>query len=183
MPSLHASKIMMQLIRKLAACATLSTAFLFATPANAFAQATPIANGHVKGGPTISTQEPSIIDLTFNLVELPDGSLVGSGKLTKKSAQGWIKFDVTSYVVLEDGVLMAGPVTALKVGNEPSPWSVGNTFFVFIHDGETPSQDRFIEGRVPPQFGPLTAQQIAMLLGSPPPAIYRQALSGNLVIH
>jgi len=174
---------MMQHLRKLVACAALSTAFLLTSSASASAQATPIANGHIKGGPTIATQTPSVLDLTFHLVELPDGSIAGSGKLTKKSADGWIMFDLTSYVYVGDMVLMAGPVTAQKEGTEESPWNIGDTFFVVVEDGETPSMDRFIEGRVPSEFGPLTAEQILAFGGPPPPAIFRPALSGNLVIH
>ena len=164
---------------KLAVSAALAAAFLFGTASQSYAQATPIANGHLKGGPTPGGQAPSI-DLTFSLVELPGGSLVGGGKLTNKAVGGWILFDLTSYLFIGGTLFAAGPVT--KTHNTSGVFQVGDTFFMAVNDNG-PAMDEFIEGGVPAAFGPLTIQQIIAIIGPAPPEIFRQGISGNFMIH
>ncbi len=176
----------MKFTLKLAISAALSASFLLGTASQSFAQGTPIGHGHLKGGPTPAAPAPSIIDLTFSLVELPDGSLVGSGKLTKKSDGTWILFDLTSYMFIGDTLYAAGPITEAFNTDDPRR-QVGATFFVAIQDngdgGDGQAMDSFIEGGVPAVFGPLTIQQIIASIGPPPPEIFRQGISGNIVIH
>jgi hypothetical protein len=149
-----------------------------------FAPATPIAGGHLNAGPTPATQVPSNLDLTFTLVNLPNGAVSGRGKLTNKAAGGWIQFNLTSYEFVGDTLYVAGPVT--KTFNTEGVWAVGDTFFMGVNDngngtpGSTP--DEFIEGGVPAAFGPLSVQQILAIVGPAPPEIFRQGISGNLVI-
>jgi hypothetical protein len=163
----------MKLTRKLAISAALTGSLLVTTAALSFAQGTPIANGHLKGGPTPAAPAPSIIDLTISLVELPDGSLVGGGKLERKSAGGWILFDLTSYIFVGDTLYAAGPVT--QNHNTPGVWQVGATFFVAINDNDgSADADSFIEGGVPAEAGPVTIEQILAVIGPAPPAIFRQ---------
>ena len=171
---------MLKLIRKLAACA-----ILLGTASQSYAQATPIASGHLKGGPTIVTPVPSIVDLTFTLVELPDGSVLGSGKLTNQSLGSWILFDLTSYIFVGDGILMmAGTVTKQHTTVIPPKFQVGNTVFFAIKDkGNGGGVDEFIDGLVPPAFGPVTIQQIFAVSGVPPPEIFRKGISGNITFH
>jgi len=174
----------MQLSRKHAVRAALVAAFTLAAAAPGRAQATPIVSGHLKGGPTPAAQSPSIIDLTIHLVELPDGSLVGGGRSTKQDINSWFRFELTSYVFLGDTLFAAGPVTAVHATQ--GAWEVGDTYFVAVKDngdGNGPVMDEFIEGRVPASYGPMTIQQILAIVGPPPPAFFRQGISGNLTLH
>ena len=169
----------MKLIRKLPVSAALAAAFLFGTASQSYAQATPIANGHLKGGPTPAAPAASIIDLTFSLVERPGGSLVGGGKLTNKAVGGWILFDLTSYLFIGGTLFAAGPVTK---EHNTGVFQVGDTFFMAVNDNG-PVMDEFIEGVVPAAFGLTTIQQIIAVIGPPPAAFFRQRISGNLIIH
>ena len=118
------------------------------------------------------------------LVQLPGGSLVGGGKLTKKDA-GWILFDLTSYTFVGDTLYAAGPVT--KVSNPQGIWQVGQTFFVGMNDNGNgagnQAADEFIEGGVPPWLGALDIEEILAITGPAPPEIFRQGISGNLTVH
>lgn len=175
----------MTFLRKLAMLAALTVAFLFGTASQGYAQATPIAGGHLTAGPTISNPASSIVELTFNLVELPDGSVVGSGKSTKQATGAWYQFDITSYMFVGDGILMmAGTVTA--VHDVAGFVSVGSTVFYAVKDngnGGGPVLDQFIDGVVPAIFGPVTIQQIFAFTGVPPAEIFREGLNGNFKFH
>jgi len=172
-------------IRKLSVCSALVAAFLFGTASQSHAQTTPIANGHLKGGPTPVAPAPSIIDLTFFLVEESDGSVFGSGKLTKKSDGGWILFDLNSYVFVGDTLYAAGPIT--HTHNSDGTFQVGDTFFMAVEDngdgGNSTDMDAFLEGVVPAAFGPMTIQEILAILGPAPSEIFRQGILGNFRFH
>jgi hypothetical protein len=172
-------------IVKLVVSAALPAAFLLGTSSPCHAQATPIANGHLEGGPTPSAPAPSILDLTFSLVQLPDGSLIGGGKLTNKAAGGWILFDLTSYMFVGDTLFAAGPVT--QTYNTAGIFEVGDLFVLAINDNGNGSgssaPDEFIEGAAPAALGLTTIQEVFALIGPPPPEFFRQGLSGDLTIH
>ena len=173
----------MKVIRKLAICAALTAAFLFGAAAPSYAQATPIAHGHLTGGPS-PAGGPTAVDLTFSLVKLPDGSLVGHGKSTNQAASGWFTYELSSYMVLDGTFYAAGTITATH--NTGGNFAIGDTYFVAVKDngnGNGPVMDEFIEGHVPAMFGTLTIQQIIAIIGPPPPAIFRQGISGNITFH
>jgi hypothetical protein len=131
------------------------------------------------------TQVPSNLDLTFSIVELAGGSIVGGGKLTNKAEDGWIRFALTSYERVGETLYVAGPV--IKTFNTEGIFEVGDTFFMGVNDngnGEPGSPpDEFIEGAAPAALGPLTIQQILAITGPAPPEIFRQGINGNLVIY
>ena len=159
--------------RKLAVCVALAVACILGATSQSharvlpFAPATPIAGGQLKGGPTPVTQVPSTLDLTFSIVELPNGSIAGTGKLTNKAEAGWILFDLTSYEFVGATLYVAGPVT--QTFSTEGLFSVGDTFFMGVNDNGNGAPgfpaDEFIEGRVPASFGPLTIQQILAIVG------------------
>ena len=117
------------------------------------------------------------------VVELPDGSIVGGGKLTNKAAGGWILFDLTSYTFIGNTLYAAGPVT--KTRNTGGFFEVGDTFFMAVNDNGNGagSPDEFIEGGVPAAFGLTTIQEILAVIGPAPPEFFRQGISGNFIIH
>ena len=172
----------MYFLRRLSVHAALGLALLLGLAAPGLAQATPIANGHLTGGPIAGAPNPTIIDLTFSLVERPDGSLVGSGFTANRENGSWFMFDLTSYVLIGDTLYAAGPITAThNIGAGPQ---VGDTYFMAVIDnGNGPVADEFIQGRVPSIFGPLTIQQILAIVGPPAPGSFRQGINGNLTIH
>lgn len=173
----------MKLIRKLAICAALTAAFLFGTAASSYAQASPIVNGHLTGGAS-QAGGPAVIDLTLSLVELPNGSLVGSGKSSNKESGAWFTYNLTSYMFIGNTFYAAGTITATH--NTGGNFAVGDTYFVAVKDngnGNGPVMDEFIEGHIPGAYGPLTIQQIIAIIGPPPPAIFRQGISGNITLH
>ena len=79
-----------------------------------------------------------------------------------------------------DTLYAAGPVTATR--NTGGVFQVGDTFFVGVNDNG-PAMDKFIEGGVPAALGPLTIQEIIAIIGPAPSGIFRQGISGNLIIH
>jgi hypothetical protein len=169
---------MFHLIRKLAVTAAFSAAVLVGKaapgPGNG---ASPIANGHVA---TVG-MPAGITSTTFSMVMLPNGSIVGNG-ISSNTLGGWVHFDLTSFVFIGDTLLVAGPSTASF--NAPPQFVVGGTFFLALKDngngGGNPAPDELANGAAP---FPVTAQQILAMFGPPPPAAFRPALSGNLVIH
>jgi hypothetical protein len=173
----------MKLIRKLAICAALTAAFLLGAAAPSHAQAIPIVNGQLTGGPSLAGGAAEI-ELRLSLVELPDGSFVGGAKSTNRATGGWFMCELTSFMFIGNTFYAAGTITATH--NTEGHFAVGDTHFVAVKDngnGNGPVMDEFIQGNVPAAFGPLTIQQIIAIIGPPPPAIFRQGISGNIKLH
>ncbi|TDJ65682.1 MAG: hypothetical protein E2O39_17730 [Planctomycetota bacterium] len=175
----------MNLIRQFAVCSALAASFLSGMASPSYAQTTPIANGHLKGGPSTVGGPDTVLDLTFSLQQLSDGSLVGGGKLTRQSVGAWILFDLDSYMFIGDTLYAAGPVT--KTHSIGGVFSVGDTFFIAVNDNgngaNSSDMDEFIEGVVPAAAGPVTIQEILLFLGPAPPEIFRQGIIGNFHFH
>ncbi|MHC5114667.1 MAG: hypothetical protein ACYTGP_09590 [Planctomycetota bacterium] len=72
---------------------------------------------------------------SFSLVELPDDSLRGRGVIIDQSGPGGVLFHITSYTVVDDILLMAGPITAVVGEGVPPQFFVGATFFFAVRDG------------------------------------------------
>jgi hypothetical protein len=88
-----------------------------------------IANGNGVTG----TPGWDLRTFSFSLVELPDGSLQGHGVLHDQMSMGLLHFDITSYTVVDDILLMAGPITLVNE-NVPPVFFVGATFFFAVRD-------------------------------------------------
>ena len=182
--------------------ALLSTAFLLGplTPILA-GQGHPIPIGHGQAtgapSPALPDQAP-LVSLQFTLLAEADGGVRGHAKLT--SADGWVKFDLTSFVVGIDGrVSAAGPATKVHGAPAFGPDSVaphfqtvavGETLFFSVIDNKGLGMpDTFIEGKVPSFLPPFvieelrTIQAIIPVVGTAPESIFRKVLSGNVVIH
>ncbi len=109
---------------------SLSAAVLLGASTPSYAKgtpATPIANGNATGGPiSVAPDQAAMVSLQFSLVQLPDGSLNGHGKLT--SDAGRVKFDLTSFMFVDGILTAAGPVTAVKGSPGFGPDSVAPFF-------------------------------------------------------
>jgi hypothetical protein len=116
-------------------CAVLSATVLLAGAATSLAQqiqstALQIANGNGVTG----TPGEGIRTFSFSVAELPNGSLRGRGVLHDQPSGGLLRFDITSYTVVDDILLMAGPITMVN-DNVPPQFFVGATFFFAVRDG------------------------------------------------
>lgn len=182
--------------------AILSTALLLGSLASIHAgngQTMPIGHGKVTGGPSsgLPDQAP-VVSLQFSLLAESNGGVKGHAKLT--SANGWVKFELTSFEIGIDGrVSAAGPAT--KVHGSPAfgpdsvaphfqTVAVGETLFFSAFDNKGLGiPDSFIEGKVPSFLPPFvleqlkTIQAIQAAIGTAPELIFRKAMSGNFVIH
>ena len=122
----------MRITTRFATCAAISAAVLLAGAATSQGQppALKIANGNgVLGAPSEGFRT-----FSFSLVELPNGSVQGHGVIHDQIFDASIHFDITSYTVVEDILLMAGPITAVS-DNVPPNFFVGATFFFAARDG------------------------------------------------
>ncbi|MHC4140651.1 MAG: hypothetical protein ACYSUF_01815 [Planctomycetota bacterium] len=90
-----------------------------------------IANGNGVTG----TPSEGLRTFSFSLVELPNGSLQGHGVLHNQVPQAGVHFDITSYTVADDVLLMAGPITDIAGDSVPPQFFVGATFFFAVRDG------------------------------------------------
>ena len=118
----------MKLTSRFAMCAAVSAAVLLGGAAQA--AALKIANGNGVTG----TPGEGLRTFSFSLVELPNGSLQGHGVIHDQVFEASTHFDITSYTVVDDILLMAGPITAVS-GNVPPNFFVGATFFFAVRDG------------------------------------------------
>ncbi len=118
----------MKLTSRFAMCAAVSAAVLLGGAAQA--AALKIANGNGVTG----TPSEGLRTFSFSLVELPNGSLQGHGVIHDQVFEASTHFDITSYTVVEDILLMAGPITAVS-DNVPPNFFVGATFFFAVRDG------------------------------------------------
>lgn len=141
-------------------------------------QADHIAHGH--GEYVGGNQE--VKSLTFNVVELPDGSIRGHGVLSEHSTNSFVHFEVSSYTFVGDSLGVAAEITMAV--NAPPSLPVGNTIFFFINDND-PVADEFAFGIVPPEVGNPTIQEIVLffLMGNPPPPeVFTPLIGGNFWI-
>ncbi len=118
----------MKLTSRFAMCAAVSAAVLLGGAATG--NALKIANGNGVTG----TPSEGLRTFSFSLVELPNGSLQGHGVLHDQVFDASAHFDITSYTVVDDILLMAGPITAVSE-NVPPEFFVGATFFFAVRDG------------------------------------------------
>jgi len=139
------------------------------------ARADQIAHGHgayVGGNGEAKT-------LTFNVVELPDGSVRGHGVLREPSTNSFVHFEVSSFMFVGDSLGVAAEITMAV--NAPPSLSVGTTIFFFVNDND-PAADEFAFAIVPPEFGNPTIQEIVLffLMGNPPPPeVFTPLIAGN----
>lgn len=165
----------MDILRRLAACATLLAAFAVPT-ASIQAQATPIATGH---GSFIS---PSQLEhrFEFSLVALPDGSVQGHAIGFEPATQAFVFIDLDSFMFIGDTLAVAGTITVAI--NMPPQYPVGGTAFFAVKDNAGASDTYAGLGSVPPPFGNMSIQQIVGLIGPPPPQAFTPLLRGDIRI-
>lgn len=125
----------MKITSRFAMCAAISAAVLIGGAATSHGQqgqpaALKIANGNGVTG----TPSEGLRTFSFSLVELPNASLQGHGVIHDQVFDSSIHFDITSYTVVDDILLMAGPITAVNE-NVPPQFFVGATFFFAVRDG------------------------------------------------
>ncbi len=113
-------------------CAAISAAVILAGAATSQGQppALKIANGNA----VLGTPSEGLRTFSFSVVELPNSSLQGHGGIHDQVFDASARFDITSYTVVEDILLMAGPITAVS-DNVPPNFFVGATFFFAVSDG------------------------------------------------
>ena len=166
----------MKLTSKIAVCAVVSAAFLLGAAAPSHAQATPIGNGQgLTGDPG-----PDLRTFSFSVVELPNGSVTGHGQVFDHGLNFWVHFNITSFMFIDDMLLMAGPVT--KAVNAPN-FTIGATFFFAVKDGgkgKSSIDEISLVSVAPPN---LTIQEIISFIGPPPPEIIKPISAGNIKIH
>ena len=183
-------------------CAILSAALLLGLSTSSHAannQVVPIGHGKATAGPSEAFPDQApVVSLQFSLVVNPDGTPKGHAKLT--SATGWVKFDLTSFVIGIDGRLSAaGPATQVHGSPAFGPDSVapffqtvavGETLFFSAFDNEgLDKPDKFIEGKVPSFLPPFvieqlrTIQAIQAAIGTAPESIFRHVENGNFASH
>ena len=152
---------------------------LLVAPIPGNAQATPsaaaglVAHGNVE----YEGQTGVVLSFRFNLVELPNGSVNGQGRLGVNGT-GFVLFKLSSFMFVDGALAMAGEITHV-VGDVPPFNAVGNTIFFFVKDND-PDADEVQQGIVPPQFGNPTIQEILDAVGLPP--FYQTVISGDIVI-
>ena len=168
---------MLKLTRNIAlSAAALSVAVLLGAAAPLPSQATPVVNGmgaFVAGdGSTIAFQ--------VHLVQLPDGSLNGSGSSSRKGGPGgnsWFQFDVIDSMPSGNDLVVLGVITETK----GAPFPVGSLTALMIQDngqgGGTP--DKMLSGSGLPSS--VTIEQV--LASIPPSNFWAPLASGNFVIH
>ena len=169
----------MNLIRRAAASAALSTLFVVTAATTGHAQANPIAQGHG----TYIGQNLVAKQFTFSAVVLPGGAVRGHLNNIEHASNGFVHIDVTSLAMVGDTLMLAGPIT--QAVNAPPHFVVGATGFFLVNDNarNTPSTDTFAGlGVVPPFLGNLTAEQILAFAGPPPPQAFAPLLSGDIRI-
>jgi hypothetical protein len=117
-------------------CAAVSAAVLLGGAATSHGrQVQPAALKLANGNGVTGTPSEGLRIFSFSLVELPSGSLRGHGVIHDQALEGWVRFDITSYTVVDDILLMAGPITAAVGENTPPQFFVGATFFFAVRDG------------------------------------------------
>jgi hypothetical protein len=89
-----------------------------------------LANGNGISG----TPGEGLRTWSFSAVKLPNGSVQGHGVLHDQTLDAFARFDITSYTVVDDILLLAGPITAID-DNAPPNFFVGATFFFAVRDG------------------------------------------------
>ena len=168
---------MLTLTRSIAlSVAALSATVLLGAAAPPSSGATPIVNG----SGTFLAPDGSTIGFPAHLVELPDGSLNGSGTSSRNGGVGgnsWFHFDVIDSMPSGDDLAVLGVITETK--NAPFP--VGSLTALMIQDngqgGGTPDRMLSASG-LPPSV--TIGQVLAMI---PPSSNWFPVASGNFVIH
>jgi hypothetical protein len=140
------------------------TVLLGGTAINHDPQGQPAARKIANGNGVTGTLSEGLRTFSFSLVELPDGWLKGHGVLNNQVPQGGVHFDITSYTVVDDVLLMAGPITQ-AIGDVPPQFFVGATFFFAVRDGGDGGQaiDEISLANVAPIPG-LTIDEILFLI-------------------
>ncbi|MHC5023262.1 MAG: hypothetical protein ACYTGG_05050 [Planctomycetota bacterium] len=126
----------MKLTSRFAVCAAVSAAVLLAGAVTSLAQqAQSSALSLAYGNGVTGTPGEGLRTFSFSLVELSNGSLRGHGVIHDQADGGWLRFEITSYMVVDDILLMAGPITAVHGEGVPPGFFVGATFFFAVRDG------------------------------------------------
>ena len=126
----------MKLTSRFAMCAVVSAAVLLGGAATSHGQQEqPAASKIANGNGVTGTPSEGLRTFSFSLVELPDGSLQGHGVLHNQVPQATVRFDIPSYTVVDDVLLMAGPITQVVGDNVPPQFFVTATFFFAVRDG------------------------------------------------
>lgn len=125
----------MKLKSRFALCAALSAGVLLAGIATGGApQVQPRAMKIANGNGVTGTPSEGLRLWAFSAVELPNGSVQGHGVIHDQVLNAFGRFDITSYTVVDDVLLLAGPITAID-DNAPPNFFVGATFFFAVRDG------------------------------------------------
>jgi hypothetical protein len=154
----------MKITSSFAVCAVSVAVLLGGTAINHDPQGQPAARKIANGNGVTGTLSEGLRTFSFSLVELPDGWLKGHGVLNNQVPQGGVHFDITSYTVVDDVLLMAGPITQ-AIGDVPPQFFVGATFFFAVRDGGDGGQaiDEISLANVAPIPG-LTIDEILFLI-------------------
>jgi hypothetical protein len=145
-------------------CAVASAAVLLGGVANNHGQQGQSASKIANGNGVTGIPGEGLRSFLFSLVERPNGALQGHGVLTNLVPFAQLRFDITSYTVVDDVLLMAGPITSV-IGNAPPQFVVGDTFFFAVRDGGNGGQaiDEISGASVAP-IPDLTIDEILFLL-------------------
>jgi hypothetical protein len=151
-----------------------TAALLFGAAAPGTAQAARIATGI---GQFVGQNQQNRL-FAFSVVERADGSVRGQLLAFEPGTRGLVIQEVTSYWLLGNTVVMAGPITVAI--NAPPEYAVGATGFC----AATSSPDGMTGSSIVPAFlGSLTAEQIIALIGPPPTAVFAPLLAGHIRIY
>lgn len=162
--------------------AAFSAALLLGAAATTHAQevasgANKIANGNGVTG----TPSEGLRTFSFSLVELPNGTLQGQGRMHDQNFDAWVRFDITSYMVVDGILLMAGPITYVAGDDAPPEFFEGSTFFFAVRDGGTGEEavDEISLANAFPAPG-MTIQEVMDLFCSFTPGCDPETLEGLL---
>lgn len=119
--------------------------------------------------------------VAFSVVEMSDGSVAGHGMFIDYIANGFIRFELSSFMFVGDSLGVAGEITAAV--NAPPGLAVGMTIFFWVNDNDPDTDEIASFGFVPPEFGNLTIQEVVALLGPPPPDFFTPLIAGDLKVY
>ena len=168
---------MLKLTRSIAlSVAALSITVLLGAAAPPSSGAMPV----VTGMGAFTAPDGSTISFQVHLVQLPDGSLNGSGISSRKGGPGgnsWFKFDVIDSAATGNELVVLGVITETM----GAPFPVGSLTALMIQDngqgGGTP--DKMLSGSGLPSS--VTIEEV--LAKIPPSTFWTPLASGDFVIH
>lgn len=155
---------LMRLTRRFAVCAAVAAAVLLGGAA--ISQARIVQSGALniaKGNGATGNPSEGLRTFKFSLVQRSNGSLRGQGWFKDQALEGKVRFDITSYTLVDDILLMAGPITGVSGENVPPNFFVGATFFFAVRDGGDGGIDEISLANAAPIPG-LTMDEILALI-------------------